>query len=85
MLPGCKKQTAMAPSLQTVTVGTVESVQPDTPERYSATIAPIAQVDLAFKSAGLSPHIVNVYGGKGNDRALEEELGSALQPASAGG
>jgi len=39
----------------------------------------------AFKSAGLSPHIVNVFEGNGQDRDLEEELGPALQPASAGG
>ncbi len=39
----------------------------------------------AFKSAGLSPRIVNVYGGTSADRDLEEELGPALQPSSAGG
>ena len=39
----------------------------------------------AFKSAGLSPQIVNVYGGSSNDPALTEELGAALQRAGAGG
>ena len=39
----------------------------------------------AFKAAGLSPRIVNVYGYEGDDRDLEAELGPAVQPASAGG
>ena len=42
MLAGCHKQTAIEPSLQTVTAGSVATIQQDTPERYSATIAPIA-------------------------------------------
>ncbi|HTH00809.1 MAG TPA: glycosyltransferase family 4 protein [Vicinamibacterales bacterium] len=39
----------------------------------------------AFKAAGLQPQIVNVFGGNGQDRDLQEELGPALQPTSAGG
>src|ERR1700684_4211842 len=71
MLAGCHKQTAIEPSLQTVTAGTVESIQPDTPERYSATIAPIAQVDLAFKSAGLIEKIYQVRGADGRMRDVQ--------------
>ena len=71
MLPGCQKQTAIEPSLQTVTAGTVESIQPDTPERYSATIASIAQVDLAFKSAGLIEKIYQVRGADGRMRDVQ--------------
>jgi len=71
LLAGCQKQTAIEPSVQTVTAGAVESVQPDTPERYSATIAPIAQVDLAFKSAGLIERIHQVRGADGRMRDVQ--------------
>jgi multidrug efflux system membrane fusion protein len=71
LLSGCYKQTAIEPSLQTVTAGAVESIQPDTPERYSATIAPIAQVDLAFKSAGLIERIHQVRGADGRMRDVQ--------------
>jgi multidrug efflux system membrane fusion protein len=46
-------------------------VQPDTPERYSATIAPIAQIDLAFKSAGLIEKIYQVRGADGRMRNVQ--------------
>jgi len=71
LLSGCQKQTAIEPSVQTVTAGTVELIQPDTPERYSATIAPIAQVDLAFKSAGLIEKIYQVRGADGRLRDVQ--------------
>src|ERR1700736_1383549 len=71
LLAGCHKQTAMEPALQTVTAGAVATVQPDTPERYSATIAPIAQVDLAFKSAGLIETIYQVRGADGRMRNVQ--------------
>ena len=31
-LAGCQKQTAIEPSVQTVSAGTVETIQPDTPD-----------------------------------------------------
>jgi hypothetical protein len=71
LLAGCQEQTANEPSVQTLTAGAVESIQPDTPERYSATIAPIAQVDLAFKSAGLIEHIHQVRGADGRMRDVQ--------------
>jgi RND family efflux transporter MFP subunit len=71
LLAGCHKETAVEPSLQTVTAGTVATIQPDTPERYSATIAPIAQVDLAFKSAGLIEKIYQVRGSDGRMRNVQ--------------
>jgi glycosyltransferase involved in cell wall biosynthesis len=39
----------------------------------------------ALKAAGLSPTVVNVYGGRGNDRELEEEIGPAVREETAGG
>src|SRR6202167_5263261 len=71
MLAGCHKQTAIEPSLQTVTAGSVATIQQDTPERYSATIAPIAQVDLSFKSAGLIERIYQVRGADGRLRDVQ--------------
>ena len=71
LLAGCQKQTAIEPSIQTVTAGAVESIQPDTPERYSATIVPIAQIDLAFKSAGLIEKIYQVRGADGRMRNVQ--------------
>src|SRR6202166_1178373 len=71
LLAGCQKQTAIEPAIQTVTAGAVETIQPDTPERYSATIAPIAQVDLAFKSPGLIEKIYQVRGADGRMRDVQ--------------
>ncbi len=71
LLAGCQKQTPIEPSVQTVTAGAVESIQPDTPERYSATTTPIAQVDLAFKSAGLIERIHQVRGADGRMRDVQ--------------
>ena len=70
-LAGCTKKTETELSIQTVTAGTVETIQPDTGERYSAMIAPIAQVDLAFKSAGLIERIHQVPGADGRMRAVQ--------------
>lgn len=39
----------------------------------------------AFKAAGLSPQVVNVYGGSAQDSDLEQEFGPALRRDSAGG
>jgi multidrug efflux pump subunit AcrA (membrane-fusion protein) len=71
LLAGCRKQTAMEPSVQTVSAGVVETIQPDLPERDSATIAPFAQVDLAFKSAGLIERISQVRGADGRMRDVQ--------------
>ena len=71
LLAACQKQTAIEPSVQAVTAGVVATIQPDTPERYSATIAPIAQVDLAFKSAGLIEKICQVRGADGRMRNVQ--------------
>jgi multidrug resistance efflux pump len=71
LLAGCGKQVAIEPAVQTVTAGTVETVQPDTPERYTATITSFAQVDLAFKSAGLIEKIHQVRGADGRMRNVQ--------------
>jgi RND family efflux transporter MFP subunit len=71
LLAACQNQAAVERSVQSVTAGTVERIQPDTPERYSATIVPIAQVDLAFKSAGLIERIYQVRGADGRMRDVQ--------------
>lgn len=68
---GCYKKADLAPAIQTVRAGIVEEIQKETPERYSATIAPIAQVDLAFKSAGLIERIHQVRGADGRVRNVQ--------------
>jgi len=65
LLGGCQKPTAVDVHLQTVQAGRVEKIRQSTPERYSTTIVPFAQVDLAFKSAGLIERIHQVHGADG--------------------
>jgi multidrug efflux system membrane fusion protein len=49
----------------------VEEIEPDTPQRYSATILPNMQVDLAFKSPGLVEQVHQVRGADGRVRDVE--------------
>src|SRR5215469_7665707 len=60
LLVGCTKQSVPEPAVQTVTAGVAEQIQPDVPKRYSASIEPFAQVDLAFKSGGIIEKIHQV-------------------------
>jgi RND family efflux transporter MFP subunit len=70
-LAGCTKQSVPEPAVQTVTAGVAEQIQPDVPERYSASIEPFAQVDLAFKSSGIIEQIDQVRGADGRMRNVE--------------
>jgi len=68
----CQKQPrALEPVLQAVRVGTVQEITPDAPERYTATIVPFSQVDLAFKSPGLIDSILQVRGADGRMRNVQ--------------
>src|SRR5215469_2762296 len=71
LLAGCTRQSVSQPVVQTVTAGVVEQIQPDVPERYSASIEPFAQVDLAFKSGGIIQQIYRVRGADGRMRNVE--------------
>ena len=71
LLAGCTRQSVPQPVVQTVTAGVVEQIQPDIPERYSASIEPFAQVDLAFKSGGIIQQIYRVRGADGRMRNVE--------------
>ena len=68
---GCAEKKASEVALQTVQAGTVQEIQPDEPERYSAVVLPNLQVDLAFKSAGLISQIHQVKGADGRLRDVE--------------
>src|SRR5215467_4629821 len=70
-LAGCTKQTVPESVVQTVTAGVAEHIQPDIPERYSASIEPFAQVELAFKSGGIIEQIYQVRGADGRMRNVE--------------
>ena len=70
-LAGCTKQGVPPAGVQTVTAGEAEQIQPDVPERYSASIEPFAQVDLAFKSGGIIEQIYQVRGADGRMRDVE--------------
>jgi len=70
-LAACKLAPPPAAAYQTVRAGQVELIHPDTPERYSATILPSEQIDLAFKSAGLVEQIHQVRGADGRIRPVQ--------------
>jgi len=67
----CSDQKMPAAGVQTVQAGIVEEIEPNTPPRYSATILPNLQVDLAFKSSGLIEQIYQVRGADGRLRDVE--------------
>ena len=71
LLTSCKKETIPEPAIQTVRAGSVDRISPDAAERYSATISPIATVDLAFKSAGLIDHIYQLRGADARTRDVQ--------------
>jgi multidrug efflux system membrane fusion protein len=71
VIVACQNKKPPEAAVQTVRAGTVEEIHPDAPERYSAIILPSAQVDLAFKSAGLIEKIHQVRGADGRTRDVQ--------------
>src|SRR5215831_5524117 len=75
LLCGCGRERQLEPAIQTVRAGIVEQIEPGPAggqrERYSASIAPFAQVDLAFKSAGIVEHILEIRGADGRMRNVQ--------------
>ena len=71
VLTGCQEHKTPAAEIQTVGGGEVKTIEPDTPERYSASIEPYQTVDLAFKSAGIIERIYQVRGADGKMRNLQ--------------
>ncbi len=70
-LAGCGAGKTPAAAIQTVGGGTVQTIQPDAPQRYSASIEPAASIDLAFKSAGIIERILQVRGADGRMRNVQ--------------
>ena len=70
-LTGCRTQAAVDPPARAVRAGTVQWIRQEMPERYSTTVAPFAQVDLAFKSGGLIERIHQVRGADGRMRNVQ--------------
>jgi RND family efflux transporter MFP subunit len=68
---GCGGKKPPAAAVQTVQAGFVEEIEPDAAERYSATILPNLQVNLAFKSPGLIEEVYQVRGADGRRRDVE--------------
>ncbi|MGE5646418.1 MAG: efflux RND transporter periplasmic adaptor subunit [Acidobacteriota bacterium] len=68
---GCRRAEPPEAPPQTVRAAVVEQMNVETPERYSATIQPAAQVDLAFKSPGLIESVRQVRGADGRLRDIQ--------------
>jgi RND family efflux transporter MFP subunit len=69
---GCRSAVTEAHTLTSVRTAEVQTISTETPMRYSATILPDAQVDLAFKSGGYVQSIRQVRGADGRMRALDQ-------------
>lgn len=68
---GCREQKALEAPIQTVRAGVVEEITPDVSERYSVTIQPFKQIDLAFKSPGIVDRVLQVKGADGRMRNVQ--------------
>ena len=68
LLASCRKEKQLEPVVQVVRLGVVQQIQPDVPERYSASIEQFEKVDLAFKSGGIIKGILQVRGADGRRR-----------------
>jgi multidrug efflux system membrane fusion protein len=68
---GCRQQKVFDAPVQTVRAGVVEEITPDVSERYSVTIQPFRQVDLAFKSPGVVDRVLQVRGADGRMRDVQ--------------
>ena len=67
----CQSGTAQQLPVQTVRAAAVREVEPDTSERYSATLQPFRQVDLVFTSAGTVERILEVRDADGTPRNVQ--------------
>ncbi len=63
----CNRTETATPPVSTVRLCTVSAYAPSEGQRYSATIVPFAQVDLAFKSSGILASLMQV---KSADRRI---------------
>lgn len=72
LLTACHKQTAPEPQITAVRTVAAELAAPSNEVRYSATIAPDTQAELAFRVGGLIDHIATTRDVTGHVRELQE-------------
>lgn len=69
LLSGCHRAVPPA-SVQSVSTGTVDSIESEDGQRFSASINPNAQVQLVFKSGGIVQSIYQIRGADGRMRNI---------------
>jgi RND family efflux transporter MFP subunit len=69
---GCEQAKSTASAPLPVRAATVETIRTGNPVKYSATIVPYTQVDLAFKSNGYVERILQVKGADGRLRNVDQ-------------
>lgn len=68
---GCHTEKAQVLQPKAIKVKPVESISTEAGQRYSASIAPYTQVDLAFKSGGYVAALSQIRGADGRMRSLQ--------------
>jgi RND family efflux transporter MFP subunit len=69
---GCKQQVTPSPAATPVRTGLVQTISTQNGSRYSASIVPYAQVDLAFQSGGYVEKIYQVRNPSGGMRNVDQ-------------
>src|SRR5260370_38636235 len=68
--PGCTKRPQPAAVVPTIQLGTAAITSDDPGTRYSTSLTPFRQADLAFKSSGIVDQIREVRGADGRKREI---------------
>lgn len=71
-LSGCKENAAASKAPLPVHTAMVQSVAVGDPARYSASIVPYSQVNLAFQSSGYVDHVLQVKSASGGMRNVDQ-------------
>lgn len=71
-LSGCKENAAASKAPLPVHTAMVQSVAVGNPARYSASIVPYSQVNLAFQSSGYVDHVLQVKSASGGMRNVDQ-------------
>jgi multidrug efflux system membrane fusion protein len=68
----CKEDTKVNPPPVPVRTALVQTIAIGTPTKYSASIVPYSQVDLAFQSSGYLDHVLQVKSANGGMRNVDQ-------------
>jgi RND family efflux transporter MFP subunit len=71
-LSACKQDAEASKTPPPVHTALVQSISVGNPARYSASIVPYSQVDLAFQSAGYVDHVLQVKSASGGMRNIDQ-------------